>query len=126
VIALLFTEGHTGSRGTALVRPALLDQALRPARLLPGEPEVLGLPALLLHDSRRAARMDPGDAGAAGRPGPPRLRRGRDRRAARLSRYHRLHAARAEILARLGRHVQSRAAYRRAADAAPPLQNPPA
>ncbi|MFI0356171.1 RNA polymerase sigma factor [Actinomadura sp. 9N407] len=209
VIALLFTEGHTGSRGTTLVRPEPLDQALRLARLLaallPGEPEVLGLLALLvLNDSRRGARVDGGGAlvlladqdrsawdtaaiaeGRAlteralrlsRRAGPyavqaaiaalhaeaptadatdwpqivalydillevhpsPVAALGRavavsmaagpraglaelDRIAAdpALERYHRLHAARAEMLARLGRREESRAAYRRAAESAP-------
>ncbi|GAA2592630.1 sigma-70 family RNA polymerase sigma factor [Actinomadura fulvescens] len=67
VISLLFTEGHTGTQGTTLTRPELLDQAIRLARLLtgllPGESEVTGLLALLLLlDSRRAARVGPGGA----------------------------------------------------------------
>ena len=61
VIYLIFTEGHTASSGTDLVRPALCDTAVRLARrlaeLLPGEPEVSGLLALLLlTDARRPAR----------------------------------------------------------------------
>jgi len=61
VIYLIFTEGHTASSGPDLVRPALCDTAVRLARrlteLLPGEPEVGGLLALLLlTDARRPAR----------------------------------------------------------------------
>ncbi|MFI0446069.1 RNA polymerase sigma factor [Actinomadura sp. 6N118] len=210
VISLLFTEGHTGSQGTTLTRPELLDQAIRLARLLaellPGESEVTGLLALLLLlDSRRATRVGPGgdlilladqdrsrwntDAIAEGRAlveralrtarpagaGPytvqaaiaalhaeaptaadtdwpqivalydvllrvhpsPVAALGRavavsmaagpsaglaelDRIAGdpRFAHYHRLDAARAQMLERLGRHTEARAAYRRAAEAA--------
>ena len=63
VTYLVFTEGHKASRGPDLVRGELCDAALRLARglaaLLPGEPEVTGLLALLLlTDARRAARTD--------------------------------------------------------------------
>lgn len=65
VTYLVFTEGHKASRGPDLVRGDLCDAALRLARglaaLLPGEPEVTGLLALLLlTDARRAARTGPG------------------------------------------------------------------
>jgi RNA polymerase sigma-70 factor (ECF subfamily) len=61
VVYLIFTEGHTASSGPDLVRPALCDTAVRLARrlaeLLPREPEVSGLLALLLlTDARRPAR----------------------------------------------------------------------
>ena len=61
VVYLIFNEGHTASAGEALVRGELCDEAIRLARLLaelmPDEPEVLGLLALmLLVDARRAAR----------------------------------------------------------------------
>jgi RNA polymerase sigma-70 factor, ECF subfamily len=64
VAYLVFTEGHLASSGDALVRGELCDQAIRLARalagLLPGEPEVLGLLALmLLTDARRGARTGP-------------------------------------------------------------------
>ena len=58
------------------VRASLCAEAIRLARLLvalmPDEPEAIGLLALmLLHDSRRAARVDAsGRAGAVGRSGP--------------------------------------------------------
>ena len=63
VVYLVFTEGHKASTGPALVRGELCDAALRLARglavLLPGEPEVTGLLALLLlTDARRPARID--------------------------------------------------------------------
>ena len=64
VLYLVFTEGHTASSGDALIRANLCAEAIRLTRLLhalmPDEPEVAGLLALmLLHDSRRAARTGP-------------------------------------------------------------------
>jgi RNA polymerase sigma factor (sigma-70 family) len=61
VIHLLFTAGHTAPSGAALVRTDLVEQAMHLARMLrelvPGEPEVTGLLALLLvTDARRATR----------------------------------------------------------------------
>ncbi|MGX7676620.1 RNA polymerase sigma factor [Plantactinospora sp. DSM 117369] len=61
VIYLIFTEGYAASSGPQLVRADLADEAIRLARilhrLLPREPEVTGLLALLLLvDARRAAR----------------------------------------------------------------------
>jgi RNA polymerase sigma-70 factor (ECF subfamily) len=65
VIYLVFTQGHRAAGGGTLVRGDLCDQAIRLARaltaLLPGEPEVTGLLALLLlTDARRGARLGPG------------------------------------------------------------------
>jgi RNA polymerase sigma-70 factor (ECF subfamily) len=61
VIYLLFTEGYTASSGGVLTRPDISSEAIRLARLLLTllpEPEVMGLLALmLLHESRRAARV---------------------------------------------------------------------
>ena len=64
VLFLIFNEGYASTAGPRLVRPQLCDEAIRLARLLaelmPGEPEVLGLLALmLLADSRRATRVSP-------------------------------------------------------------------
>ena len=64
VVYLVFTEGHLAAGGGALIRGELCDQAIRLARalaaLLPGEPEVTGLLALLLlTDARRDARLSP-------------------------------------------------------------------
>ena len=64
VIYLVFNEGHTASEGADLVRPDLCAEAIRLGRLLaglmPDEPEVLGLLALmLLTDARREARSGP-------------------------------------------------------------------
>ena len=64
VVYLIFTEGHRATSGEQLVREDLCAEAIRLGRLLtvlmPDEAEVLGLTALmLLHDSRRAARLGP-------------------------------------------------------------------
>jgi RNA polymerase sigma-70 factor, ECF subfamily len=61
VLYLIFNEGYAASSGTSLVRGELCAEAIRLTRLLaslmPDEPEVLGLLALLLLiDARRAAR----------------------------------------------------------------------
>jgi RNA polymerase sigma-70 factor, ECF subfamily len=61
VVYLVFNEGYSATSGDELVRGELCDEAIRLARLLaelmPDEPEVLGLLALLLlTESRRAAR----------------------------------------------------------------------
>nr|WP_255719494.1 sigma-70 family RNA polymerase sigma factor [Pelomonas sp. P8] len=63
VVYLIFNEGHTAGSGASLLRPALCDEALRLARqlqhLLPAEPEVHGLAALLeIQASRLPARLD--------------------------------------------------------------------
>ena len=62
VVYLIFNEGYTASAGEQLVREDLCAEAIRLGRLLtdlmPGEPEVLGLLALmLLIESRGDARM---------------------------------------------------------------------
>jgi RNA polymerase sigma-70 factor (ECF subfamily) len=64
VIYLVFNEGYTATAGDALVRRELCAEAIRLARtlceLLPDQPENLALLALmLLHDSRRDARVNP-------------------------------------------------------------------
>lgn len=64
VIYLVFNEGYASTAGRQLVRGDLCREAIRLARvlrdLMPGEPENLGLLALmLLHDSRREARTTP-------------------------------------------------------------------
>jgi RNA polymerase sigma-70 factor (ECF subfamily) len=63
VLYLIFNEGWAASGGDRLVRGELCAEAIRLGRLLqglmPDDPEVAGLLALmLLHDSRRAARVD--------------------------------------------------------------------
>ena len=63
VVYLVFNEGHTASSGPALVRSDLCAEAIRLGRqlaeLMPYEPEVLGLLALmLLVESRRVARTN--------------------------------------------------------------------
>ncbi len=64
VVYLIFNEGHSASAGDRPVRSELCAEAIRLARLLvelmPGEPEAMGLLALmLLAESRRAARVTP-------------------------------------------------------------------
>ncbi len=63
VIYLIFNEGYSATTGEQLVRADLCAEAIRLGRvlreLLPNEPENCGLLALmLLHDSRRAARVN--------------------------------------------------------------------
>jgi RNA polymerase sigma-70 factor (ECF subfamily) len=63
VIYLIFNEGYSPTAGQDLIRRELCGEAIRLGRLLsalmPGEPETTGLLALmLLHDARRAARLD--------------------------------------------------------------------
>ncbi len=63
VIHLLYTTGHTDPHGPSLVRPDLVERAIGLARMLhelmPDEPEVGGLLALLLiTDARRVTRTD--------------------------------------------------------------------
>jgi RNA polymerase sigma-70 factor (ECF subfamily) len=60
---LIFNEGYVASSTDGLLRTELCDEAIRLAlvlrELMPTEPEVAALLALmLLHDSRRAARTD--------------------------------------------------------------------
>ena len=67
VVYLIFNEGYTASSGERLVREDLCHEAIRLGRLLaelmPDEPEVMGLLALmLLVESRRAARTAPDGA----------------------------------------------------------------
>jgi len=63
VLYLLFNEGYAARAGADLVRQNLTAEAIRLARILaqlmPDEPEAGGLLALLLlHDARRAARIN--------------------------------------------------------------------
>jgi RNA polymerase sigma-70 factor (ECF subfamily) len=63
VVYLIFNEGYAATEGERLVRGELCDEALRLGDLLcllmPDDAEVWGLSALmLLHDARRAARVD--------------------------------------------------------------------
>ncbi|MEZ5317772.1 MAG: RNA polymerase sigma factor [Vicinamibacterales bacterium] len=67
VVYLIFNEGYTATAGDDLMRPALCEEALRLGRVLaalvPGEPEVHGLVALLeIQASRAAARTGPDGA----------------------------------------------------------------
>jgi RNA polymerase sigma-70 factor, ECF subfamily len=63
MLYLLFNEGYSASGGEAHIRAPLCEEAIRLARLLlrlfPGEPEIMGLNALLLLQHARApARLD--------------------------------------------------------------------
>ena len=63
VVYLIFNEGYAAAEGDRLVRGELCDEAIRLgallAQLMPDDAEVWGLLALmLLHDARRAARVD--------------------------------------------------------------------
>ncbi|MGJ7494820.1 RNA polymerase sigma factor [Variovorax sp. RT4R15] len=63
VIYLVFNEGYAATAGGDWMRPTLCDEALRLGRvlaeLMPGEPEVHGLVALMeIQASRTAARID--------------------------------------------------------------------
>jgi len=65
VLYLVFNEGYSATESPGLIRPELCEEAIRLARvladLMPDEPEVLGLLALLLlQHSRRDARVGPG------------------------------------------------------------------
>jgi RNA polymerase sigma factor (sigma-70 family) len=64
VIYLIYNEGYSATAGDDWTRPALCQEAVRLGRLLaqlmPDEPEVLGLTALMeLQSSRLAARIGP-------------------------------------------------------------------
>jgi RNA polymerase sigma factor (sigma-70 family) len=64
VIYLIFNEGYSATTGDDWMRPGLCEDALRLGRilaeLLPGEPEVHGLVALMeIQSSRLLARTDP-------------------------------------------------------------------
>jgi RNA polymerase sigma-70 factor (ECF subfamily) len=63
VVYLIFNEGYAAAEGDRLVREELCDEAIRLGELMcllmPDDAEVWGLLALmLLHDARRAARVD--------------------------------------------------------------------
>ena len=63
VVYLIFNEGYSATEGDRLVRGELCEEAIRLGellcRLMPDDAEVWGLLALmLLHDARRAARVD--------------------------------------------------------------------
>jgi len=65
VVYLIFNEGYSATGGDALTRPGLMSEAIRLggilAALMPDEPEVLGLEALmLLQASRTRARTGAG------------------------------------------------------------------
>ena len=84
VVYLIFNEGY-GGRGDLGGEAIRLGRAL--AELMPDEPEVHGLLALmLLHDARRDGALPRRRARAAGRPGPLAVGRRADRRGPRGAR----------------------------------------
>ncbi|MFN0304972.1 MAG: DUF6596 domain-containing protein [Burkholderiales bacterium] len=98
VVNLVFNEVYAATETPGLTRPDLCAEAIRlarlPAELVPQEPEVIGLLALmLLHDARRAMAEGP-ERGLAW------IAHLENREE--LSGYHLLHAARADRLRRLG------------------------
>ena len=67
VLYLIFNEGYAATAGDSIIRQELSAEAIRLVNvligLMPDEPEALGLAALmLLHDSRRTARVGPDGA----------------------------------------------------------------
>jgi RNA polymerase sigma-70 factor (ECF subfamily) len=102
VVYLIFNQGY-GGRGDLAAEALWLGRAL--AELLPDEPEVHGLLALLLLDARRAARCAEAQGPQAGLDIVDRLS---------LEDYHYLYATRGELLRRLGRTQEAREACRRA------------
>jgi predicted RNA polymerase sigma factor len=128
VVYLIFNEGY-GGRDELAAEAIWLGRAL--AELLPDEPEIHGLLAMmLLHESRREARFSDhelvllGDqdrsrwnteqiaAGRAQTEGPEAGLRIVDQLG--LDDFRYLHSTRAELLRRLGRTDEARDAYRRA------------
>lgn len=66
VVYLMYTEGHTAAQGPELTCEAMADEAIRLGGLLealmPGEPEIMGLSALMrLNHARRNARSEDGN-----------------------------------------------------------------
>ena len=145
VIYLVFNEGYTASSGPDVLRLDLSSEAIRLGRLLVDllpEPEAMGLLALmLLHESRRRARISESgdlillevqDRKAGIEPSPVvELNRAvaiamRDGPAAGLALidvilergdlvdYRPAHAARAELCRRVGKNTEARASYQRA------------
>jgi RNA polymerase sigma-70 factor (ECF subfamily) len=114
VIYLVFNEGYLSGGRSAAQRRELAREGVELARqlatLLPREPEVAGLVALLeLHQARAAARFAVGPAPALDEV---------DALVDRLAGYHLWHAARADLLAMLDRPSEALAAAERALELA--------
>src|SRR5205807_516144 len=122
VIYLIFNEGYSATAGEDWMRPGLCEEALRLGRILaelePAEPEVHGLVALMeIQASRLRARVGPS--------GEPVLLLDQDRTRwdrllirrglTALEAYHLLPAVRGDLLRKLGRYVEARAEFERAA-----------
>jgi RNA polymerase sigma-70 factor (ECF subfamily) len=119
VIYSIFTEGYAATSGPALMRPELIDEAVRLARILhrlmPRQREVAGLLALmLLIDARRDARVDVhGDLVLLDDQDRSRWDAGKIEEGRRL-----VVAARGDLFRRLGRTAEAATAYRQALDPA--------
>lgn len=138
VLYLLFNEGYAATAGDDFVRAGLSDEAIRLARtlvrLMPDEPEAIGLLALmLLQDARRDARTDGAgdlvtleeqdrslwDQGAIAEGPATGLTMVEELASSgRLAGYHLLPATRADLLRRLGRTAEAAAAYSEALELA--------
>src|SRR5436190_1815755 len=107
VVYLVFNEGYAATAGDALIRPALLDEALRLGRLLADLAPAAPSPVVELNRAVAVSRAEGPAAGLrildalASEPA--------------LARYHLLPSARADLLAQLGRHAEARAEFERAA-----------
>src|SRR5206468_740036 len=128
VVYLVFNEGYLASAGRQPARRDLAAQAVALARLLhrlmPREPEVLGLLALmLLHESRAATRFDgwgrlvrlaDQDRSRWNTEGPEAALAEIEPLAGELDGYRLFHALRAGLLTGLGRDDEARQASERA------------
>ncbi len=128
VLYLIFNEGYTATAGAALTAPELSSEAIRLTRwlhrLLPQDPEITGLLALmLLTEARRGGRtgpdgsivaLDQQDRGiwdhALIAEGPELISS-----VLRLATHHRLHATKAHLLEMSGDFSGAAASYREAA-----------
>jgi RNA polymerase sigma-70 factor (ECF subfamily) len=115
VVYLMLNEAYLTTGGEAVARRDLVDDAEWLAslvvRLLPNEPEALGLLALIrLHRARWAARF----VALSHVAGPERALSEVEELDPALGRYHLYHATRADLLRRLGRPDEAREADARA------------
>ena len=112
VVYLIFNEGYRG-RGELAAEALRLGRAL--AELMPDEPEVHGLLAMMmLHDARRAARFRDGDLVLLADQDRALWDTAQIADGLPLEDFHYLQSTRRELLRRLGRIEEAREAYHRA------------